>query len=312
MKPNLTRLAWVLSGVAGGTLAATTLAYGCGGDTTVVPGDSGTQDTTVDVTPDAQGVDAHPDVAEAGDVSTSDTMDFTDIGNVEINVPPLADFPHAVDDAYCTRLQQCCGVDPASWNQDGGVGAGCIATFDGLGGAFGIASYGEALDSGLVGYNMTLAATCIKEWLSFNCGTVSVNGLNTAKADCFGAMPGTLAANAGPCVNSLECKSGEYCVKAADAGMGTCIVLQTFGQPCSDFKTSTDCTYLGNGTPPLYCDADSGTCQNALPTGSVCKHNQQCQTNNCFSPSCIDTFQFSTPGTGLCDLFTIKDAGGGG
>jgi hypothetical protein len=257
---------------------------------------------------------ATADATDAAAADASDANDFADIGTMQIDAPTLVDFPHAVDEAFCTRLMQCCIMStdiasPAQWNQDGE--GGCAPLFDQFGGAFGIGKYDVALDSGLVGYDASAANSCLLDWLSFQCGTVSAAGFAQARLTCFGAMSGTLGVDAGPCVNSLECHTGEYC-RLGDAGTGTCAALSGPGQPCSDTTSSTDCDYLGLGSPPLYCaPGDAGpTCQNTLPADAGCGQNAQCQSGVCLGPRCVDTQVFSSSPT--CRSFAIKDAGGGG
>ncbi len=65
-----------------------------------------------------------------------------------IVAPPLTAFPHAVDEAYCRRLQQCCLVTEAQWRQEGT--GGCATVLDGVGGVFGLAAYNGTLDAGAV------------------------------------------------------------------------------------------------------------------------------------------------------------------
>jgi hypothetical protein len=308
---NFARITAILGGVVGVSTAAGGLAVGCGGGDTGVTSDGGAHDGT---TPSDAPADGQlEDATDAGPVETgvSDSNDFTDIGDVPINVPALSEFPHAVDEAYCTRLQQCCLVQPNQWNQDGD--GGCVPLFDQGGGAFGIGNFG-GLTGGKVAYNQAAAYTCLHEFLSINCGTVASASLVRVQNDCFAAMVGTLDVDAGPCMSSLECKTGAYCRIIGDAGSGTCAALRGMNQPCVDTTSSTDCTYLGNGIPPLYCapaDGGGATCLPALPGDAGCTQPPQCQSVTCNGGTCVDNYVFSDPGNpgGTCASFTIVDAG---
>jgi hypothetical protein len=322
MTRNLARITIILGGVVGAAVAVGGLAAGCGGDDSGVVHEEGGHDVTTGDAPmgDAlmgDGGEGGPGEVDGGDAA-SDANDFADIGDVQIDVPALTAFPHAVDEAYCTRLQQCCLVDPSQWNQDGADG-GCAPSFDQAGGVFGVASFG-GLAGGKVAYNQAAAYNCLHDFLSINCGTVASSSLVKVQNDCFAAMVGTLDVGAGPCNSSLECKPGGYCRVVGDASTGTCAALQTQGQPCVDTTSSTDCTYLGNGNPALYCapgvDGGPATCQPALPLNGTCTQNPQCVTDSCNGTSCVDMYVFSDPGLamGTCAGFTLPggDAGAGG
>ena len=239
---------------------------------------------------------------------------FVDVGDVAIDVPALGQFPHAVDVAYCTRLQQCCLVPPSQWNQDSN-GNGCVPFLDNNDGVAGLTAYNAALDSGLVLYDAAAARTCLSYVLSFTCGEVPASAVELIRSQCYGAMQGTLSAGTGPCVNALECKSGLYCQTAADGGPGNCVALEGQGQPCTDTNNSTDCTYLGNGLPALYCsdpgEGGTPTCQPALPLDGGCSVAQACQNLDCNYPVCTNSYTFSDPGqpNGTCAYFTLVEAG---
>ncbi len=323
MKSKSARLA-VLLGVTAGALSPVVFSVACGsGDTGAVQGDSGGTDSTVadshgDTSPAVDGHLANDgsDAGTAGDTGpVSDSSDFTDIGDVQINVPPLAQYPAAVVDAFCTHMQQCCiqstdTPSPAQWNQNGDGGCAPFLTLHS--GAFGITDHATAVNSGFVAYDAAAAYTCLHEFLAFQCGVVSAAGIQKVKGDCYGAMVGTLVAGAGPCTDSLECKAG-YCLVVGDASTGTCAALKGPGQPCSDLANSNDCDYLGLGSPPLYCapgDAGGGTCQPTLPVDAGCTSQAACQSGVCVSPVCVSEQIFTS--TPICRVFTIKDAGGGG
>jgi hypothetical protein len=316
--------------VAGAGLISTVMA-GCGSSnssedggtdaTTDSSGDVMTAETSSEGSNDAGdaaetslGADAPLSVdGDAAEVTDS-ASGFVDVGDVAIDAPSISQFPHAVDVAYCTRLQECCLVPPSQWNLNGA--SGCVPLVDQGGGLVGIGAFNPALDSGLVLYDASAAKTCLDFVLSFSCGDVPASAYNTIKTVCFGALQGTLAAGAGPCVNALECQGGLYCQVAADGGPGACAPLKTQGEPCTDTRFSTDCTYLGNGTPALFCfnPADGGTptCQPAVPVDGGCTTEAQCQSLVCNYPVCSNVEIFSDPGqpNGTCEFFTLPDAGG--
>ncbi len=187
--------------------------------------------------------------------------------------------------------------------------------FDMYGGVVGVANHKTGVGSGLVVYDAAAAQTCLDSVLSFACGSGPSSAIDLVRNECFGAMQGTLTAGNGPCFDSLECVSGLYCQAGADGGPNTCAALKTQGQPCTDTTHSSDCTYLGNGTPALYCqpvDGGTPTCQPDLPVDAGCTANAQCLTWACDDPICVSSYVFSDPGqpNGTCAYFTLPDAGG--
>jgi hypothetical protein len=312
MHMDLTKFILVLGSMGCVVSAAAVLDAGCGGSSTggetgdAAGPDSTTIDGSADVAPEAAQIDAGSDAIDA----PSDTNDFTDIGDVQIDVPPLAQYPHAVTEAYCTRLSECCPLMAGqTWNQNGTGGCGPVLQF--YGGPFNVEGFNASLGSGNLGYDASAAYACLHEFLSFNCGTISATTLDKVRDDCFGAINGTLAIDAGPCATSLECQPGAYChiVASADGGAAAwCAPLLAIGQPCADNINSTDCTYLGNGTPQASCRGPDGgtTCQASAPAGGTCTFNPDCQSGVCFTPMCISTYDFSDPGT--CGTFVV-DAG---
>jgi hypothetical protein len=284
---------------------------GCGDDSSGARA-GGEFDATADTVPD---VVSNADAGNTGDVmSEGSPSGFVNVGDAAIAVPAPSQFPHAVDVAYCTRLEQCCLVPHSQWNQSGTNG--CVPTLDSNGGVVGLAGFDTALDSGLVAYDPTAAKTCLEYVNSLNCGTVPATAGELIRNLCFGALKGTLTAGAGPCVDSLECGRGLYCRVASQGTSGTCEPLQAQGKPCQDTASSTDCTYLGNGTPALYCldpgDGGTSTCQAALPVDAgPCSQPAACQSWTCNYPTCVDSFVFSDPGTpnGTCAAFTVLDGG---
>ncbi len=227
----------------------------------------------------------------------------------------LANFPATVTSTYCARLEQCCGVTAAQWNDGGG---GCIALTSSYG-FFGVNQYTAAFDSGAISLDPAAASTCLAELSAFNCGTTSATAFDNVRADCFAAMVGHLGGDAGHCINSLECQPGEFCPTGpiGDAGSSTCVPLRSDGQPCGDTLNSTDCRFLGIGAPDEWCGAgpDGGNiCQPTKPAAAACRQNPECVTGVCVYPSCVDSYIFSDPGVpgGSCATYTLTDAGDGG
>ena len=337
MRRSLRTVTLVVGTVAGTTSGAALLALGCGGDDSVSGvQEDGSSDSTVDVNPDSPLPDSAPtteggvdagnggdtgnrsdgDASSASDSTTiTDSSDFADIGDVQIDVPSLAQFPLAVVSAFCGRLEQCCIMSqdiasPSQWNQNGD-GGGCVPYLAANSGVFGVADHGAALSSGHVVLDASTASACLREFLSFQCGTIAATSVRLAKGDCLGAMVGTLSVDAGPCADSLECASNEFC-RNGDSGTGTCVALGGLGQPCTDTANSLDCDYLGLGGSSLYCAPGDGgaTCQNALPADAGCTTNNACQSGACVSPRCVSALAFSS--TPTCRFFALPDAGDGG
>jgi hypothetical protein len=293
---------------------------GCGGDDTTgtVP-EAGQPDTTtqdvaaegsssdVTTTETSVGEDAGDGGADA--MGTEEGGDAGDAADVAVDAPALVDFPHAVSVAYCAHLGECCNVPANQWNLDGMNG--CVPIIESQAHGFRyIAIYQSALDSGAITYDPAAAANCLQEVSRLPCGVVQADMLLQVQNDCFAAMKGTLGADAGPCINSGECLPGQYCL-LGDASTGTCAPLQGQGQPCTDTVRSSDCTYLGNGDPALYCaQGDAGaTCQPAQPLDAGCKYNAQCESQTCKAPYCASSLVFANPGGAGCAYFTISDAG---
>jgi hypothetical protein len=239
-----------------------------------------------------------------------------DAAVVEVDATSLAGFPHAFNAAYCERLRECCGVPIGEWRDS--PDGGCTVQNDKFGGLGAIAAYNAALDSGAIAYSPARAAACLQEVAQIGCGVYPASTQNMIIADCFAAMQGTLIAGK-PCVDSLECASGEFCEQSADGGANVCTALVGVGGPCSDTTRSTDCSYLGHGTPALFCgpNGDAGdagnSCQTVAPLSGSCKTNPQCSPNTCGSAStCVNAVVFSDPGVtpGTCAFYTMAADGG--
>lgn len=305
MKLNLRRIVISLAGVVAGTGMAAGTVVGCSGDDSVAPGGEAGADVTQDVTQDVQ---PHPDgMADgAADVQPDAMPDSTpDVG---VDAPPLAAFPRAIAVAFCARLAECC-LNPTTFDQPK-----CLAALDNPTneGFVNTATYEPFLDGGNVNYNPTLAAKCIMETRQVACGLVASAEAKAIQADCFGAMTGKLAVGATGCRGSIECVTASHCSlpDGGDAG-GTCTALSGIGGACTNTSTSDECTYLGNGAPPNYCNGS--TCAAAKDLDASCGSNAECKSGICFV-RCVDHQVFSDPGVpnGICDYFSIHDAGGGG
>jgi hypothetical protein len=340
---KIAQLGGYLAGGIGGTVLASFLFTACGGgddSSSNAPTDgSVTSDGTVDGAKSdsgSSGKDASdsstdgPVGSETGssEASAGDAGDggsdgaipdaAPDVVDAAVDAPPLSDFFHAIDRTVCDRLMTCCLATPAQWS-DGGFGVGCFATVDdpSVGGYFKVAIFADSVDSGRIDYNPATAAACLQAMGALNCGTVESSVVNANVATCLSATKGTLDVDAGPCTTSLECKAG-YCKHDTTGSRCTPLVAQ--GQVCADVINSTDCSYLGRGTPALQCDdpGDGGspTCQPLLPTGTGvgCVQGQQCQSLDCNSPDCVTQFLFSDPSnhdpnSGICAGFEVQDGG---
>ena len=333
MHVKLTKAATLLATGLVGAAAATSSIWsvGCGGDDTLAssPSTDGSteQDASIEqdvAIPDGTvedqhvGVDANLDAGETSADSGTESADAGTDADAAAQIVVPADptgFPHAVDDAYCRQLQVCCGTAANMWRQTGPQG--CATYLDSVGAVFGIGQYNDALDSGLVAYDRDAAAGCLTGLANLNCGTVLSGAYQALEGLCLSVLQGTLAPDAGSCLNSLECKPGEFCSAGTGDAGGVCLALRTVGEHCADTANSTDCSYLGNGESGLYCavTVDAGTvCANTLAVDAgSCVSPSQCQSSLCQSPSCVSSYVFSDPGVknGFCDTFTIvlPDAG---
>jgi hypothetical protein len=295
--------------------------------------------------PDGGGPDATMDVGGGGpdssaDSPSGDTSPGADGGSdsrvdapVDSGPPidgspvPVGDFPKQATAAYCKHLGECCTVPAADWNENG-----CESLFHSIHEYASIGVYMETKDAGPnVLLDPILAAKCLNELATFSCGTITAAEYTQIRVDCFTAMKGQVpvgqsaAFDGGPtCQQSNECQSG-YC-SVDDGGPGTCKPLETAGGNCGQPQNtrSEECTFLGLGTPAQnYClapgDGGQATCVGDNGFDAGCNVDWECQTDLCGSVSgppvhCTDKSLSSDPGIpgGICDYFTIKDAGGGG
>jgi hypothetical protein len=336
---NLTQASAVLAALLSASGALAVAAVGCGGDDTSVATDAqadATADQTTDGTSSAdQATDvkhdhalidgaadvlAHPDAskndasdggasdADASDVRASDA-DASDVATI-ISAALLA-FPNKVNAAYCERVAQCCGFD-------GGAGfniAQCIADNVSVGGFYNVDV--AQVDSGNILLDETAATACLNDIASFDCETLSDPQWTNALSACTTALQGQIGVNDGKCTSYWDCTAGGYCVKP-DGGSSHCVTLSPEGGPCSDFGSSTDCTFKGAGAPAEYCapvgDGSTGVCEPNLPLSANCNYDQWCATQICdpgtastLNGECQTSTLFTDPGIagGYCAFYTL-------
>jgi hypothetical protein len=304
--------------VSGSVTSSSLMVVGCNGDNTMPDGGSeGGPDTT---TPDSSPDVAHPD---GGDAS-ADSSDG-EAGN------PIPAFMTQESNAFCMRFQTCCnGLDAGgAFNL-----AQCVSTsVDGWYASNGEVSP-EVVARGNVTLNETAATGCLAGLATLTCPDLGSSELLTVTGNCYGAIVGTLA-NGGDCIQSVECKPGEYCKFAGvdggttDAGspIGQCATLIAQGQPCGQSlpygdpnEYSTECEYKNWQPPSNFCDYDTYpdaagyTCQPLRTNGAVCYYSQECASGicgtidqDCLSTTC--TCLTSLDYTPFCTALAIKDAG---
>ncbi len=304
---NLARLGAIMVGAMGLSSAMAIVAVGCGGDDTVVPLDSGKDQTTPDspVTPTEGGADVKVDVVTDGgpDVRADGGPDAMDAGR-DVALPDAsglapADFPLEVTRALCTRLAECCPTPDAGMVFDV---LQCLAANEGFGGLKYLSRHEPGLRDGgaaLVQFDTTSAAQCLAGARNFTCQTPS-SEYQKMRDDCYGALQGTIALNGTGCTDTIHCATGR-CVLPGDGGVGTCAALVGDGGACA---TSDDCAYRGTSNPDLFCDDDpsrfgSPTCGPRVGDGGSCNDTDfdyaACQSGVC-------------SGAGIClPVFTLED-----
>jgi len=328
MRLHLRRVLVLLGGAAGASVVAAVLVVGCGGDDTgAANAPDGSSSQNADSTTDApqQSETGSADGGEPGDGGTTgDSGSMGDGGlpgdangdsgpvdsghfdsGITFDASTLLNFPLQTAQAYCSRLQQCCLVSTASWNQ-----TSCVSAIENNGGVRGLGNYAASLDSGNVDYNPVAAAACLNDIAAVPCGNLTSVTVLNLQSDCYGALVGTLSTNSGPCKTSLECVSGNYCSSSARDG-GSCVQVQGLNGPCT--RTLDDeCSYLGTGIS-TFCALDGGVgqCQATEPIEAGCSTNAQCQSGLCGGAGCTTQEVLTDPGVpgGTCDFFTVKDGG---
>jgi hypothetical protein len=294
------------------------LVVGCGGDDSATVDNEAGSDAGSDGAADGSKLDAHadgtvPDGSQNDasidspvtvDGSSDSALDSAlEADAPEASVVSASEYRGAVAQAYCTRLSVCCEADAGDFDI-----AGCVAAFHGNPLLVGEAT--PYLDSGLLNFNTAQASACLTDLMNFPCGTVTAMqnvGLGQA---CIAAFSGAQSTG-GACSDPIVCPSTDYCQLPGDGGVGTCTPLVGDGGTCTD---TAQCSYLGNGVPPLYCNTVDGTCLPELDNGAICTSYAECQSQECTGPSphtCAATYVFSDPNTpgGTCARFTL-DAGG--
>jgi hypothetical protein len=304
---NLGRLSAVMATLAGASMATALVVAGCGGDDNGTDGgtDSGPDikgDHTVDVKTDMTAPDALPPDADAAPPPDAPPPDvkFFDVSDAGFDIMvsdaagfdvSLAQFPAAVNEAYCQRLEACCGMLDAGVAEAGAFVAACVASFTGYS-ASGDLNLANTASPHVV-YVESNAKECLEQLAATPCGTVTAAQAQVNYLTCASAIKGQLAIGASGCTSSFDCVSGAHCPTDG----GTCTALSGVNGACKDFEYSTDCNYLGNGVPLLWCNPDSGTCLNDFANGSGCFESEQCQSLICSGAgSCVPSFQFASSG----------------
>jgi hypothetical protein len=316
----LNNLVLVSLSVAGGGICLATALTSCGGN-----GNSGAsgEDGAADQTTDAVATDASGDAQQAADASADTMSDAIVVSDspsgggqgdgeagCSIALPGQGDFVNAVATLACQRTQTCCLLSASQFNM-----AECVATNAKTStGGWGGAAFAEPyLDAGRIGYDPIAACQCLEITANVSCGLVMAQTLSALRGECTKALPGLSPIDSG-CGSSFECAtSSAYCT-GSDAG--TCMPLVPEGGPCT---TDDMCSYGALGSPSQYCDTTtSHDCVPRVPDDGGCQRSAMCASDLCLFAngvvSCQSSGVFSDPGVsgGLCDFFTIKDAGGGG
>jgi hypothetical protein len=310
-------------GLTSGLLSAGAFLASCGGDdvTATAPTEGGADGTTDSNLSEASGdsttdTGPSPDGGPEGAVDgpgPSDSGPGTEGGMdsaCPMAVPSQANFVPALAQVVCQRLQTCCLLTASQFDM-----ATCLSTFSdpSFGGWLGTGYAEPYFEAGRIAYDMAEACQCLVANANLNCGALTAQETTAIQNTCFAAIPGTVTQDGGACSSSYECApSTSYC-RTTDAGSG-CLPLVADGGGCT---TDDQCSYLTNGAPLLYCDTSRSVCAARLPDNSMCSRNAECASNTCTfiggSTSCQSAGTFSDPGTpgGVCDAFTLRDAGGG-
>jgi hypothetical protein len=322
------------------TLLVVAQLISCGGDdaTSSIGPDaseaSATDSTTTEdgsSTPEASSGEASSEVdadasgmtvtdAEAGAVSSSvDASDAGDGASCAVSVPTEGTFLTTLATTTCQTLKACCGTG-SSFDM-----ASCVSLYGNplYGGFLGVGFAAQYIDGGHITYNPSASCECLGSAAAINCGLIPQTTLASIQQTCFAALPGTVpvasgdAGDAGRCASSYECAPGAYCTVdpsgQSDASLGSCMALVADGGACTNDK---ECSYLGNGSPPLYCSTTTHACVPRVAAGTACQSNSECSSNTCIvgadggAPTCASGEIFSSAST--CTYFTLPDAGDGG
>jgi hypothetical protein len=319
---RLNRLTFICLSVACGTLCIASALASCSSNGGAgASSEDGAADQTTDVVASDAVGDAEPGVDASVD-SSSDVIAVSDSppdgeagqGDAEagcpIALPTEGDFVNAVVTLACQRTQACCLVSASQFDL-----AECVTAYSNsaTGGWLSVALVEPYVDSGLIGFDPASACQCLMDTANVGCGFLSAQFLTASRSACTQALPG-LSPIDGGCASSFECvPPSAYCT-GTDGG--TCMPLVPEGGPCT---VDDMCSYGALGNPSRYCDTTtSQTCVPRFSDDAGCQRSAQCASNICLGGSggvsCQSSGVFSDPGVagGLCDFFTIKDAGDGG
>ncbi len=279
-------------------------------------------DTVVTVTPDS----GTPDTGGGKDTGTPDTSqpDAQTDANPPIDAGLKLDtFANTVANALCNTLTRCCfGKNnvPEGGAIDGGTfdRPECVALYSDLG--FENSLVGEdAIAKGNVALDQAKGKDCIDKINALTCNLTGAE-LKTARAACFGALVGKVAAGQ-PCRASMECAPGNFCLPDSDGGVvdagvldggggtiiGKCAPLRGQGGNCSIVVTGNPgsneeiddsirgeeaCSYRGGGDTNLRCDSydfdnaeyrprDQWTCQPPVGANAGCNTTVWCSDGIC-------------------------------
>jgi hypothetical protein len=273
---------------------ATTDAIGSG--SSVDSGD-GAFDAPTGIAPDAA-TDATIGDAIA-EVGTNQDADATP--SCSVTVPASATgLLAAAATAVCARIQSCCALTNAQFNE-----SECLQAYGQNAGWMSIGRVTPYIDSGDITYDPVAACECLEQSGSLSCGTVDSVTWDSLETTCLSAVHGNVPVGDAGCASSYECAQASYC------NGSTCVPLVGAGGAC----TSNDmCDYISNGSPARYCDtSDASTahsCIATLPAGSACSNTAICASNLCESPTpleCRSGVAFAS--AAVCSFLMNPDAG---
>ncbi|MGD0677655.1 MAG: hypothetical protein ABSC94_19735 [Polyangiaceae bacterium] len=251
---------------------------------------------------DAAARDAAPEADAAIVDAEADTGEDADAGFVcSMSVPTVApQFQSAAATVVCQHIQNCCGLTNAQFNLNL-----CLASEGSGSGWMDIGSTVNYQNSGRIEYNPTAACECLQGSSTFSCGEIDQSTWDSLHQTCLAAVGGTGIPSDGGCQSSYECAPGYYC-PGTDGGACTPLV-QNGGACAQDYM----CSYIAAGSPTLYCNATSHTCEPTLGAATACTVNTQCASNICAygTSTCASGIVIASPT--VCSIFTNPvDAGG--
>lgn len=258
----------------------------CSDDTSINPGADGGSDAPVSPSEASPG-DGGPDTAPPFD------------GGFVIDT-----FDTVIAKELCQSLARCCYGTPTP--ADGGIDGGsfdlaeCEAQF-GRVGFEGSNADKPVVDAGQVSLDQVAADSCIKKIKAMTCDLPGTE-FKAIRSACFDAYAGTVNMG-GACTASIECKPGQFCKTAGDAGTGTCDAIRSVNGLCGDFnqnRADEACSYRAGGSTGNYCnffDFGAGTmlpatewkCAAAHGAGSDCANSNWCEATVCNQESKCET-----------------------